>query len=127
MGVSKHILVDAFSAKTRLQMPGSMVDFIYIFPQGRDHYGLVPPGFVIRPNGDTWSKDWGGVGWLNSSKKGVKNGWNRWSEHVTSTELSCFCFFLCRVQEFVACEIAKAWFVLKSLIWRKKTGCFVYV
>lgn len=63
LGVSKHILVDAFSAKTRLQMPGSMVDFIYIFPQGRDHYGLVPPGFVIRPNGDTWSKDWGG-GWL---------------------------------------------------------------
>jgi hypothetical protein len=33
------------------------VDFIYVFPQGRDHYGLVPPGFVIRPHGDTWSQD----------------------------------------------------------------------
>ena len=81
-------------------MPGSMVDFIYIFPQGRDHYGLVPPGFVIRPNGDTWSKDWGRGWWVETPEDGVKNGWNRWAEHVTSTELSCFCFFLCRVQEF---------------------------
>lgn len=36
---------------------GAIVDFIYIFPSGRDHYGLQPPGFVIRPNGDTWSQD----------------------------------------------------------------------
>jgi len=44
-------------AEVQVKSIGSMVDFIYIFPQGRDHYGLVPPGFVIRPNGDTWSKD----------------------------------------------------------------------
>ena len=63
-------------------MPGSMVDCIYIFPQGRDHYGLVPPGFVIRPNGDTWSKDWGRGWWVETPEDGVKNGWNRWAEHV---------------------------------------------
>eukprot|EP00435_Cladocopium_sp_Y103_P019813 s2168_g4.t2 len=44
-------------AEIQVKSIGSLVDFIYVFPQGRDHYGLVPPGFVIRPNGDTWSQD----------------------------------------------------------------------
>lgn len=44
-------------AEIQVKSIGSLVDFIYVFPQGRDHYGLVPPEFVIRPHGDTWSQD----------------------------------------------------------------------
>eukprot|EP00931_Biecheleriopsis_adriatica_P104696 TRINITY_DN79331_c0_g1_i1.p1 TRINITY_DN79331_c0_g1~~TRINITY_DN79331_c0_g1_i1.p1 ORF type:complete len:476 (-),score=105.65 TRINITY_DN79331_c0_g1_i1:22-1449(-) len=44
-------------AEVQVKATGSIVDFIYIFPQGRDHYGLKPGGFVIRPNGSSWSKD----------------------------------------------------------------------
>eukprot|EP00913_Durusdinium_trenchii_P035182 g32913.t1 len=44
-------------AEVQVKSTGSIVDFIYVFPEGRDHYGLQPPGFVIRPNGDTWSQD----------------------------------------------------------------------
>lgn len=44
-------------AEVQVKATGSIVDFIYIFPQGRDHYGLKPVGFVIRPTGDAWSQD----------------------------------------------------------------------
>ncbi|CAE7034523.1 unnamed protein product [Symbiodinium natans] len=44
-------------AEVQVKASGSVVDFIYIFPQGRDHYGLQPDGFVIRPNGDSWSQN----------------------------------------------------------------------
>ncbi|CAE7897762.1 unnamed protein product, partial [Symbiodinium sp. KB8] len=44
-------------AEVQVKATGSVVDFIYIFPQGRDHYGLQPEGFVIRPNGDSWSQN----------------------------------------------------------------------
>ncbi|CAJ1460879.1 unnamed protein product [Effrenium voratum] len=44
-------------AEIQVKASGCLVDFIYVYPQGRDHYGLQPGGFVIRPNGDTWSQD----------------------------------------------------------------------
>ncbi|CAE8736005.1 unnamed protein product [Polarella glacialis] len=47
------------TAEVQVKATGSIVDVIYVFPQGRDHYGLRPGGFVIRPKGNTWSQDCG--------------------------------------------------------------------
>lgn len=52
-----HVRGELGDAEVQVKATGSVVDFIYIFPQGRDHYGLQPEGFVIRPNGDSWSQN----------------------------------------------------------------------
>lgn len=44
------------AAEVQVKATASLVDFIYVFPQTGDKYGLRKPGFVIRPQGN-WSMD----------------------------------------------------------------------
>eukprot|EP00928_Gymnodinium_smaydae_P000539 TRINITY_DN10203_c1_g4_i2.p1 TRINITY_DN10203_c1_g4~~TRINITY_DN10203_c1_g4_i2.p1 ORF type:complete len:375 (+),score=73.34 TRINITY_DN10203_c1_g4_i2:65-1189(+) len=44
------------AAEVQVKSSASLLDFIYVFPDGRGRYELKPDGFVIRPHGD-WSEN----------------------------------------------------------------------